>query len=242
VLEGLYSAAAGIAAQSEQLNAIGNDLANLSTSGYQSERVAFSDLLYNPVEEAGTKTSVGSGARAQIIGTNAAQGGIKLTGNPLDLAIEGDGYFQLTLPGGKPGLTRNGVFSVDANGMITDAEGNLLSPPIKVPAGVSESELKVGSDGTVSANGKTLGKIGLVTVAAPGHLLASANGMLSTSAASGEPQASTAKVQQGSLEESNVDLGREMALMVTTQRAFQMDSSAVQTESQMMSIANQLRA
>ncbi len=242
VLEGLYSAAAGMAAQSEQLNAIGNDLANASTSGYQAERVAFSDLLYNPVEEAGTVSSVGAGAGARLIGRSEAQGAIKTTGDPLDLAIEGQGYFQVTLAGGKTALTRNGSFGVDAEGAITDGEGNLLDPPVKIPSGVAESEVKIASDGTVSARGRTLGRIQLVTVASPAHLLAAANGSLEANAASGEAKpATSARLQQGALEESNVDLGREMTLMVTTERAFQMDSTAIQTESQMMLIANQLR-
>ena len=242
MLEGLYSAAAGMAAQSEQLDAIGNDLVNASTSGYQAERVAFSDLLYNPVEEAGTKTTVGAGASARVLGRSETQGAIKQTGDPLDLAIEGNGYFQVKLPDGSTALTRNGAFGVDGEGSITDSEGNLLEPPVKVPRGVPEDSIRIASDGTVSAEGRTLGRIELVAVPAPQQLLASADGMLRASAASGEAKpASGASLQQGALEESNVDLGSEMSQMVVTQRAFQMDSSAIQMESQMMSIANQLR-
>ncbi len=103
MLEGLYSAAAGMSAQQEQLDAISNDLANISTTGYQSERVAFSDLLYNAVDEAGTESSIGAGASAQVIGRSQAQGPIQETGDPLDLAIEGEGYFQVKGPGGQAG-------------------------------------------------------------------------------------------------------------------------------------------
>ncbi len=242
MLAGLYSAAAGMAAQTDQLNAIGNDLANASTSGYQAQRVAFSDLLYNPVEEAGTVTSVGAGASAQVIGRSEAQGSIKQTGNQLDLAIEGDGYFRVTLPDGQAALTRNGAFSLDAQGSITDGEGNLLDPPLKIPAGVPQSAIKIGTDGTVTANGHTVGRIELVSVPAPQHLLPAGSGMLAANAASGATRAATgARVHQGALEESNVNVGREMTDLVTTERAFQMNSSAIQTESQMMSIANQLR-
>lgn len=242
MLEGLYSAAAGMAAQQEQLDAIGNDLANASTTGYRSERVGFSDLLYNAVDEAGTETSTGAGARAEVIGRSQAQGSIQETGDPLNLAIEGEGYFQVKSADGHTGLTRNGNFGVDASGDIVSAEGSQLVPPIKLPAGVSASEVKISSDGTVTAGKRTLGQIKLVTVVAPDHLLAYGNGVLTPTAASGPVQdASSGKIHQGALENSNVDISKEMALMVSTQRAYQMSSSAIQTESQMMSIANQLR-
>ncbi len=242
MLEGLYSAAAGMAAQQQQLDAIGNDLANVSTNGYKAERVAFSDLLYNPIEEAGTATTAGAGASSQVIGRNETQGAVRQTGGPLDLAIEGNGYFQVTLPGGAIALTRNGSFSVDASGTLTTAEGDRLSPPIKLPAGVSPSQVQIASDGTVTAGTTKLGQIKLVTVTSPGHLLANGSGQLTPTAESGAPQPATnARVHQGELEQSNVDMAREMSMMITTQRNFQMTSTAIQNESQMMSIANQLR-
>ncbi len=244
MLEGLYSAAAGMSAQQEQLDAISNDLANLSTSGYQSERVAFSDLLYNAVDEAGTESSIGAGASAQVIGRSQSQGSIQETGDPLDLAIEGEGYFQVKSAGGQTALTRDGSFGVDANGTIVDAQGNTLEPPIKLPTGVSAGDLRIGTDGAVTAGKRTLGQIKLVTVPSPDHLLAGGDGTLTPTTGSGSPQgvsANAAKIHQGALEGSNVDMSKEMALMVSTQRAYQMSSSAIQTESQMMSIANQLR-
>jgi flagellar basal-body rod protein FlgG len=244
MLEGLYSAAAGMSAQQEQLDAVSNDLANISTTGYQSERVAFSDLLYNAVDEAGTESSIGAGASAQVIGRSHAQGPIQETGDPLDLAIEGEGYFQVKGPGARPALTRDGSFAVDAGGTIVDAEGNALEPPIKLPVGVSADQVKIDTDGSVTAGKRTLGQIKLFTVPAPDHLLAGGGGALTPTTASGSPeavQADAAKIRQGALEGSNVDMSKEMALMVSTQRAYQMSSSAIQTESQMMSIANELR-
>jgi flagellar basal-body rod protein FlgG len=241
MLEGLYSAAAGMAAQQEQLDAVGNDLANLSTTGYKAERVAFSDLLYNQVDQAGSVTTQGAGASARVIGRSETQGTIRSSGNPLDLAIEGDGYFQVT-KNGHVALTRDGTFGVDAKGNVTNSFGDLLSPPIKLPAGVSAKELAISGDGTVMAGTKKLGQIKLVTVTAPSNLLGDGTGLLTTNAASGTAHAATAAtIKQGAVEESNVDVAREMATMVTTQRTFQMDSTAIQTESQMMSIANQLR-
>jgi flagellar basal-body rod protein FlgG len=241
MLEGLYSAAAGMSAQQEQLNAISNDLANLSTSGYKSERVAFSDLLYNPIKVAGNETTAGAGASAKVIGRSDTQGSIQETGDPLDLAIEGEGYFQVTRANGQKALTRDGTFGIDATGAIVNSEGNQLAPPIKLPAGVSASEVSIGPDGTVSAGIRKLGQIKLVTVTSPEHLLADGGGELSVTKTSGEPHPATGKVRQGALEGSNVNIASTMAQMVSTQRNYQLTSTAIQDESQMMSIANQLR-
>jgi len=243
MVEGLYTAAAGMSAQQVKLDAISNDLANLSTTGYRSERVAFSDLLYGPVRLAGTTTTAGAGASAELLGRSAAQGPLQETGRPLDLAIEGDGYLQVTAADGRPALTRDGGLAVDAAGQLTTAEGARLSPPITLPAGVSAAQLRIASDGTVSAGARTLGRITLMTVASPDHLLAEAGGLLRPTSASGEPRAATAaSVRQGALEQSDVNLGREMVDLTSTERSYQLASSAIQTESQMMSIANQLRA
>jgi flagellar basal-body rod protein FlgG len=242
MLEGLYSAAAGMSAQQEQLNAISNDLANLSTSGYKAERVAFSDLLYNPVNMAGTVSTDGAGASAKVIGRSEAQGSLQETGDPLDLAIEGAGYFEVTRANGQKALTRDGSFGVDANGTLVNSEGNKLTPPIKLPAGISPSEVSIAPNGTVTAGKLKLGQIKLVTVTSPEHLLSDAGGELTPTAASGAPHPATGKIHQGALEASNVNIASEMALMVSTQRDYQLNSTAIQTESQMMSIANQLRS
>lgn len=242
MLEGLYSAAAGMAAQQQQLDAVGNDLANVSTTGYKTERVAFSDLLYNRVDEAGTETTRGAGASAQTIGTSRTQGSIRETGDPLDLAIEGEGFFQVTRPNGQVALTRDGSFGVDASGTLVNASGDRLTPPIKLPAGVSPSAVRISSDGTVTVGEKKLGQVKLVTVAAPDRLLADGASEFSPTAASGSSTPlATSSVKQGALEMSNVDMAKEMSLLVSTQRAFQMSSTAIQNESQMMSIANQLK-
>jgi flagellar basal-body rod protein FlgG len=241
MLEGLFTAAAGMSAQQQQLDAISNDLANVSTTGYRAQRVAFSDLLYNTVKLAGTETTSGAGASAKTIGRSEAQGALRETGEPLNLAIEGDGFFEVTRPDGKVALTRDGTFGVDASGTIINAQGNRLAPPIKLPAGVSPAEVSISPTGAVTAGKRTLGQIKLVTVTSPDHLLADGNGELTPTAASGAPHPAKGHIHQGALEESNVDVGRDMAMMVTTQRNFQMTSTAIQTESQMMSIANQLR-
>ncbi len=175
------------------------------------------------------------------MGRSEGQGALKETGNPLDLAVEGEGYFQVTRPDGSLGLTRDGAFDVDANGQIVDSQGNRLHPPISLPKGVLAGELRIAQDGTVTAAGKRLGRIELVDVPAPDHLAAEGGGLLVAGAASGAPKAASGHIHQGALEDSNVDIGRDMATMMTAERAFQMQSTAIQTESQMMAIANELR-
>jgi flagellar basal-body rod protein FlgG len=245
MLEGMYAAASGMNAQQQQIDAIGNDLANASTTGYKAERVSFRDLLYNQVDQAGTTTAAGAGAAAETIGANQSQGAIQSTGDPLDLAIEGPGYFTVKRADGTTALTRDGAFQSDAQGRLTTAEGDLLQPPITLPKGVSPSEVSIGPDGTVRGPGagRVLGKISLVTVASPDHLLSAGGSLFTTNAASGAPRPlAESTIHQGALEESNVDTGTEMVKMISTQRSYQLESSAIQTENQMLSIANQLRS
>jgi flagellar basal-body rod protein FlgG len=241
MLEGLYAAASGMEAQQQQLDSVGNDLATASTTGYKSERVGFRDLLYNQVNIAGTTTSLGAGAAAQPIGRDQSQGALQSTGNPLDLAIEGPGFLTVKDPAGKVALTRDGALQVDAGGRLTTAEGNLLDPRITLPKGTTLGEVAISSDGTVRVGAKTIGKIGLVTVASPDHLLAAGGNLFTSTAASGSPRpTAAATVQQGALESSNVDVGNDMVQMMSAQRDYQLESSAIQTENQMLSIANQL--
>jgi flagellar basal-body rod protein FlgG len=243
MLEGLYAAAAGMSAQQQQLDAVANDLANVSTTGYKAERVGFQDLLYNQVNQAGTATTVGAGALAQVIGREQDQGALQQTGRPLDLAIQGPGFFQVKLPSGQPALTRNGALSVDGQGHLVTADGSLLDPPITLPAKVDPGEVNIAPDGTVTAGTQALGQIKLVTVAAPDHLLANGLGGFTATAASGAARALTSShILQGALEGSNVDVASEMVTMTSTQRNYQLASSAIKTQDQMLAIANQLRA
>jgi flagellar basal-body rod protein FlgG len=192
---------------------------------------------------AGTVSSVGAGASAQMIGHNESQGAISLTGNPLDLAIEGEGYFQVKRPDGSTALTRDGTFSLNSAGQIVNAEGDSLIPPISLPSGTSLNDVMISSDGTVRSSGHTLGQIKLVTVTSEDHLLNLGGELLAATTDSGEPHAvSDSTIHQGALEDSNVNVSDEMTQMMSTQRSYQLASSAIQTESQMMSIANQLRS
>jgi flagellar basal-body rod protein FlgG len=243
MLEGMYAAASGMAAQQQQLDSIGNDLANLSTTGYKSQRTGFRDLLYNQVDIAGTATTIGAGAAAQTIGRDQSQGSIQSTGDPLDLAIEGPGFFTVKRSDGQVALTRDGALQVNAKGQLTTAEGDLLDPPITLPKGTSPSEVGIGPDGTARAGTKTVGKITLVTVPSPDRMLADGGSLFTPTAASGASRpVAGATIHQGVLEGSNVDVGTEMVQMMSAQRSYQLESSAIQTENQMLSIANQLRS
>lgn len=241
MLAGLYASASGMSAQQQQLDAISNNIANVSTNGYHAEQVAFDDLLYNGIKEAGTETRAGAGAEARMIGSSEAAGALRQTGQPLDLALNGPGYFEVKQAGGKTVLTRDGSFATDANGRLVNAEGGLVQPPITLPKGVSPQQVTIAPNGVVRAGARTLGKIAIVEVAAPNGLLAAGGGQFTSTAASGPPRpAKGTTVIQGSLEGSNVDLGNEMASMMSSERTYAMNSTAVQVQGQMMSIANQL--
>ncbi len=243
MLEGMYAAAAGMEAQQQQLDAIGNDLANVSTTGYKAERMGFRDLLYNQIEQAGTSTTIGTGAAAELIGRDQSQGSLQNTGQPLDVAIEGSGFLTVKRPGGTIALTRDGALQLDSRGRLTTAEGDLLHPPITLPRGTPPSAVAIATDGTVRVGTKTVGRLALVDVTSPDHLLAAGGNLFTATAASGAPRpVKGTTIQQGALEGSNVDVGSEMVQMMSAQRGYQLQSTAIQTENQMLSIANELRS
>jgi flagellar basal-body rod protein FlgG len=236
MLEGLYTAAAGMAAQQQRMDALSNDVANVNTAGYKRVRVGFHDLIY---QRTASGVSTGAGAAAVQLGRGSGQGSLQKTDQPLDLAIIGDGYFQVRKAGtGQTALTRNGSFQVDANGQLTTPEGDSLVPPIRIPKGIDPSTVAIGTDGTITA-GRRLGQIQLVTVPAPTGLAAAGNGYYTATAASGGVRrTTTATLQQGVLESSNVDLADAMVDMMDAQRSYSMASKAIHMQDQMMEIAN----
>jgi flagellar basal-body rod protein FlgG len=243
MLDGLYSAASGMAAQQEQLDALANDMSNMSTPGYQATRVGFHDLLYSSGGvSSGSTVATGAGAAAQIVGRSQVQGSIQQTNQPLDVAIIGEGYIEVRRPDGTIGLTRNGVLQTDAQGRLTTNTGMLLAPPIKIPKGVAPGDVHIGRDGTVSAGARKLGKITLVTVPAPDQLLADGDSVFSATAASGAIRRATgATLQQGATEASNVDVADTMVGMIDAQQGYSMASRAIGFEDQMLQIANQIK-
>ncbi|HMJ01904.1 MAG TPA: flagellar hook-basal body protein [Conexibacter sp.] len=246
MLAGLYSAAAGMAAQQTRIDGVANDLANTSTTGYKHVRVGFRDLLYSAQGDgAGETVLAGSGAAASFIGRAQAQGALQPTGQPLDVAIQGPGFFQVRRADGGLALTRDGSFRLDATGRLTTKDGHLVEPGITVPRGTTPEQIAIGADGTVRAGtGATLGRIQLVTVPAPDGLRALGANLFEATAESGaatDVAANASEIRQGALEGSNVDVADAMVDMIDAQRSFQLASKAIQMQDQMMEIANQVK-
>jgi flagellar basal-body rod protein FlgG len=241
MLEGLYSAAAGMAAQQQRMDTLANDVANVNTTGYKHTRVAFRDLLYT--QDRSGVVSSGAGAAATPVGRGFAQGALRETASKLDVAIEGDGFLQVRGSDGTTALTRDGSLRLDPNGRLTTQRGELLQPAITVPAGTGEADVRIAQDGTVSAGDRQLGRIQLVTVRAPQALQSAGDNLFVPNAASGPAQAlPTGRVVQGALESSNVDMADAMTQMMESQRSFQMASKAVQMQDQILQIANGIKA
>ena len=241
MLEGLYSAAAGMQAQQQRIDSVANDLANVNTNGYKHTRVAFRDLLY--VNDSSGNVRSGAGAAATTIGPGFAQGSMRETGNPLDVAIEGQGFIRVRRADGTDALTRDGSLRIDPRGRLTTQRGELVQPAVTVPAGTNESDVSIASDGTISAANRPIGRIQLVNVRSPEALLTVGDNLYRTTAASGNATATNApRLTQGSLEASNVDVGDSMTEMIDAQRSFQLASRAVQMQDQMLQIANQVKS
>jgi flagellar basal-body rod protein FlgG len=246
MLEGLYSAAAGMNAQQQRIDGVANDLANTSTTGYKHVRVGFRDLLYSAQGGgAGPSVLAGAGAAAGFIGRSQEQGALQTTGQPLDVAIQGPGFLQVKRPDGSLALTRDGSLRLDATGRLATADGNIVQPPITVPRGTTPDQLAIGADGTVrlSAGGRALGRIELVTVPSPDGLQPLGGNLFAASARSGQPTTAgnDTSLRQGVLEGSNVDVGDAMVDMIDAQRSFQLASKAIQMQDQMLEIANQVK-
>jgi flagellar basal-body rod protein FlgG len=238
VLNGLYSAASGMLAQQTRMDMLANDLANVDTTGYKQSRIGFEDLLYN--REQGMP--VGAGSTVVDAGVDQAEGALQQTGDPLNLAINGPGFFQVKRSDGSIALTRDGTFSADASGNIVTSNGEHLYPPIHIPNGTDPSSVSVAPDGTVKAGRTTLGKITVVDVTNPNGLQALGNNLYAPTANSGALHAvAGSPIEQGYLEASNVDLGTTMVALVDAQRSYEMDSRAIQNQDQMMQVANDIR-
>lgn len=244
MLENLRTAATGMLAQQQRIASVANDLANASTTGYKSTRTGFRDLVYT---EAGRSQAGGVRAGAGVAITDAGrslgQGALQNTGNPLDVAIQGEGFLRVRLPDGQESLTRDGALRLDGRGRITTASGGLVQPTVTVPAGTSPEELSIAGDGTITASGRRIGRLDVVTVRAPHALLSTGDNAFTVTPGSGRavraPAATT--LSQGALEASNVDMSDEMVEMIDAQRAYQMASKAITTADEMLSIANGIR-
>jgi flagellar basal-body rod protein FlgG len=244
MLSGLNTAAAGMAAQQQRLDAVANDLANANTTGYKHQRVGFRDLMYDQTGRSSAQgVRTGSGAAAVDAGRAFAQGVLQRTDRPLDVAIQGEGFFRVRLADGREALTRDGGLHIDGNRRLTTSTGALVQPAITVPEGTAEDEISIGADGTVLAAGTRIGKLDVLTVRSAQGLLSVGDNAFLVTAASGPataaPRATT--VTQGALEASNTDMADAMVAMIESQRAFQLASKAITTADEMMGIANQVK-
>jgi flagellar basal-body rod protein FlgG len=243
MLEGLYSAAAGMAAQQQRLDAVSNDLANVNTAGYKSLRIGFRDLLYGDSGRGGADgVQIGAGSAAVDAGRLMTQGVLRRTDSPTDVAIQGSGFFRVRDANGNIALTRDGAFQIDSSGELVTATGRRLEPRIRLPEGTSAQNVAIGRDGTVLANGQRVGQIEVVDVRSPQGLLASGDNLYRPTAESGQPVAATgATVEQGALEASNVDMSDAMVDMMSAQRSFQLASKAIDMQDRMWEIANTVK-
>jgi flagellar basal-body rod protein FlgG len=241
MLEGLNSAAAGMAAQQQRLDSVANDLANANTTGYKHGRVGFRDLIY---EQAGRPAAdgvrTGHGAAAVDAGKSFGQGALQRTDRPLDVAIQGEGFLRVKLPDGRAALTRDGNLLVDGRGRLATNTGALVQPAITVPKGTDEDHIAIAGDGTVTADGRRIGKLALVTVRSPQALTPIGDNAFEVSPASGPAGAAprATRLTQGALEASNTDMATAMVAMIESQRAFELASKAIHTADQMWEIAN----
>jgi flagellar basal-body rod protein FlgG len=239
----MYTAAAGMAAQQDRLDAVAGDLANVNTTGYKHARLAFRDLVYSQGGHGQANVSLGAGAAATSLARGSAQGALHDTGEPLDIAVQGPGFISVRTAGGKPALTRDGQLRLDDRGRLTTSTGELLEPPITVPRGTQPQDVGIAADGTVSVAGRRIGAIRVLTVAAPGGLAGAENNLFLATAASGAATAAprTTRLAQGALEASNVDIGDAMTAMIEAQRGFELASKAIEVQDQMLQIANQVK-
>jgi len=254
MMRALWISKTGMEAQQTQLDAISNNLANVSTNGYKQSHAVFEDLMYQNLRQAGANSTdqttlptglqVGLGTRAVATSRNFSQGSLQQSSNTLDLAVNGTGFFEVQMPDGTTGYTRDGSFKVNAQGQLVTNNGYTVQPGITIPA--NAQSVTVGTDGTVSvvlpaqAAAQTVGKLQLANFMNPAGLDPKGQNLYSESAASGTPNTGTpgqnglGTVQQGFVETSNVNVVEELVGMIQTQRAYELSSKSIQTADQML--------
>lgn len=247
MMRALWSASTGMGAQQLKIDVISNNLANVNTVGFKANRADFEDLLYQTMQAPGTYTSagqtvptgiqIGLGVKTSGVQKNFAEGEIQNTGNQLDIAIEGDGFFQILLPTGELSYSRAGNFRLNSEGTIVSPDGYPLQPEITIPS--DATEITVGADGTLSvvrpgqAAAEEVGQIQLARFPNPAGLRSLGRNLTSETAASGSPTLGTpgengiGTLSQGFLEMSNVNLVEEMVNMIVAQRAYETSSRVI---------------
>jgi flagellar basal-body rod protein FlgG len=255
----LWVSKSGLEAQDKHLATIANNLANVNTTGYKKGRAIFEDLIYQNLRQAGAQSSesttiptginLGTGVRLVATEKLFAQGGIQNTQNPLDLAIEGNGFFQVLMPDGTLAYTRDGSLKSDAQGQVVTSNGYVIQPAITIPA--QTLQLTIGNDGTVSAvvagnsTPSTLGVIQLTNFINPAGLQPIGQNLFLETVASGAAQTDNpgksglGSLQQGSLEASNVNVVEELVNMIQAQRSYEITAKSIQTVDNMLQYITQ---
>jgi flagellar basal-body rod protein FlgG len=249
----LWASKTGLDAQQTRMAVVSNNIANVNTTGFKRGRAVFEDLLYQNVRQVGAQTSqdtsyptgmyLGTGVRVVATEKLHTQGGINQTGGRFDLAIQGQGFFEVLMPDGSSAYTRDGSFQINADGQLVTASGYQVQPPVTVPS--DALSVTIGADGTVtvttpgSAAPTTIGQMQLSDFVNPAGLEPRGQNLLAESAASGAPQVGSPGLNglgtlvQGALETSNVNVVEELVNMIETQRAYEMNARAISTIDQM---------
>jgi flagellar basal-body rod protein FlgG len=260
MMRALYSGASGMHAQSLNMDVISNNLANINTTGFKKSRAEFQDLIYQTLREPGAKSTiateiptgmqVGLGVKPIAINRIFSQGNFKQTGNALDMVIEGDGFFQVTMPDGTIAFTRDGSFSKDSTGRVVTNDGYPVEPALTIPA--DAISITIGNDGTVSIlrPGETeateVGTIQLTKFVNPAGLKSLGKNLYLNTTSSGDPIQGTpgleglGTIAQGYQEMSNVDIVEELVGMIIAQRAYESNSKTIRAADQMLRNAIQL--
>jgi flagellar basal-body rod protein FlgG len=261
MFKALYTSATGMKGQQLYVDTIANNLANVNTTGFKRSQIAFQDLLYEAIVTPGTESAqgfeiptglqIGSGVKFASSTKVFTPGTLINTGNQLDVAIQGKGFFQVTMPDGTATYTRDGTLRLNSQGQIVTSQGNLLSPALTVPA--DTTDISIGADGTVdviqggSSTPTNIGQITLATFANPGGLIALGGNLFKESASSGAAttgvpgQGGLGELTQGFLEGSNVDVVTELVSLILAQRAYEINSRAIRSSDDMMAIVNNLQ-
>ncbi|OYU00490.1 MAG: flagellar basal body rod protein FlgG [Burkholderiales bacterium PBB1] len=260
MIRSLWIAKTGMEAQQTQLDAISNNLANVSTNGYKKSHAVFEDLMYQNLRQAGGNSSeqttlptglqLGLGTRAVATARSFAQGNLQQTTNPLDVAIKGNGFFEVQMPDGTTGYSRDGSFQVNSQGQLVTNNGYTVNPGITIPT--NAQSVTIAADGTVSvalpgqALPQTVGQLQLANFVNPAGLEPKGQNLYAETAASGTPNTGapgangTGQLQQGFVETSNVNVVEELVSMIQTQRAYELNSKAISTSDQMLQKLGQL--
>ncbi|MCB9996503.1 MAG: flagellar basal-body rod protein FlgG [Rhodospirillales bacterium] len=254
--------ATGMLAQQMNVDVISNNIANMTTTGFKRQRVDFKDLIYQNIDKPGSQSSdistilpaglqLGLGVRVGSVYKIHEQGALQITENPLDLAITGDGFFQIQMPNGETAYTRSGVFQVNENGEIVNTLGFLMDPNITVPADAEAVEINENGEVFAEIAGQVdltaLGQIQLATFVNPAGLEAIGDNLFLETTASGAAQINNpgtenaGMIRQGALENSNVNVVEEITSLITAQRAYEMNSTVIRTSDEMLQQVAQLR-